>query len=554
MKCWKTNSQVIADLAIIVGAWIMLLTAFLVLGRAGYGTGLMISPMGEDQNWIALLQDGTAGTIANNFWKIDGRNPLSPWFYIAARPLILRIANGLALLQYAAGLSLGLATYALLRLLAGRGGRWLAVFTTVIVVVNQANAYFDHIIWSFQLALCFSIASIVFYVLFLRTERRWILAYGISLCFWCLSFYSYTLQSGAVVAIVACQITYIGVIGWRTHLTSGGLSIQQIKGRIPILFDIVPYVVTFIIFLLTWITAVPPGGGFPYVFSFARLISSLQAGIFHQDIILMFQVTKLSHFAAWYAVIGLLLAASLTGLICRVVPRSKEPGACRYFFIALVVVSIALPTLLVESGGADWPPGSRWRMIYQMTTPVLMLSITGFVLASFPTRFNQPILTIAAFAILVTSLVFSLAYNERQVSLTNSERVVREAMREAIAERSTESNAGPLFVLLEVDDTFQWLPYESLRRSYMKSWFPGANVEYRILASSGYLPSNPTRLAFKPQGIVAVGDSTEFPYDRVVLLQASGKSVSRSYRISRQEVISHYGDWQVSRDTIDLKK
>lgn len=553
MNRLRADYQVLVDWAIIGGAWLVLLLMFLLLGRAGYGTGLGIATMGEDQNWIALLQDGKPRLTANYFWKVDGRNPLSPWVYILARPLIYSFTNGLALLQYVIGLLLALATYVLLKLLAGPGGRWFAVSTSTIVAVNQANAYFDHIIWSFQLALCFSILSIAFYIVFLQAERRSILAYGASLCFWSMSLYTYTLQSGAIVAIAICQLIYFGAMARKAKLRSGRLSIRSLGPCFRVFFDIVPFVVTFIIFLLTWVTTTPAAEGFPYSFSVARLISSLQAGLFHQDISLLIQVAQLSPFVIFYVAVSALLAASLTYLITLSTPRARDISALRYVAMIFVVLSIALPTLLVESGGAEWPPGSRWRMIYQMTTPVLMLAIAGAVLSRLRLRFNHLILAMVSFFLLFTSLTFSFAYNERQVSLTRSEAMVRGAMHEVIVERGAERAVQPLFFVLQMEDSFQWLASEPLRSIYMKTWFPGTNVEYRILASNRYVPLNPTRLTFNEQGVEVVGENRRVPYEQVVLLHASEKSVTRRFNISRQDVTSHNGEWQLQTETIDLR-
>ena len=117
------RSQLFADLAIIFGAWATLIAVYLLMGRAGYGTGLAVTTMGEDQNWIALLRGESPHAIANNFWRIDGRNPLSPWLYIFAKPLILSVTNGIALLQSGVGLWLAIATYLLPRVLSPPAGR-----------------------------------------------------------------------------------------------------------------------------------------------------------------------------------------------------------------------------------------------------------------------------------------------------------------------------------------------------------------------------------------------------------------------------------------------
>lgn len=553
MKFPKTNYSVLIDLAIIGGAWLSLLILFPLLGRAGYGTGLGIATMGEDQNWVALLQEKSPHQIANNFWRIDGRNPLSPWFYILARPLISFSTNGLALLQYMVGLLLAVATYALLKVVLDNGGRWFAVSASTIVAVNQANAYFDHIIWNFQLALCFTVLSILFYVLFLSTDRRSSTAYGTSLCFWCASFYTYTLQSGAIVAIAICQLFYLAKKVQQNNSMHEAPSLQLLKSHALVILDIVPYVVVFIVFLLTWATTTPTGGGFQYAFSIARFISSLQAAIFHEDIGLMFRVWQLSPFGLSYLVVAGFVAAALTVLIALTASTAPELPTVRYFGVILLIFAVALPTLIVESVGADWPPGSRWRMIYRVTTPVLILGIAGAITSLLRVRYRPLILAAISFCLLFGSLTFSLVYNERQVALSRSEAMVRSAMHAVITERQGVRDVQPILFLVAIDDSFQWLATESLRGTYMRSWFPGLPVEYRILASPRYIPSNPSRIVFDTLGVGMLSARERVPYERVVLLHASGKSVTRRLIISRQEVTSHNAEWQLPYETISLQ-
>ena len=553
-KFRKMDSRAFVDVALIGGAWFSLLLSFVVLGRLGYGTGLQVATMGEDQNWVALLNLAKASETAQSFWKIDGRNPLSPWFYIAVRPIILHFGSGLALVQQVVSLLLGVATYALLTLLLGRNGRLFAVTASTIVAVNQANAYFDHIIWNFQLALCFSILSVASYILFLRTKRQGILYFSLALCCWCLAFQTYTLQSGAIVAIASCQLFYLGAVAWKARYAYRELSVALITRRFPVLFDLLPFALTYVLFLLVWITTSPGGGAIPYAFSFKRFLASLQAGMLHEDVLLFYKVALISPSVIAYACVAVGLACVIMLLIAKFSSETKEVAPIRYGAVVAIVLSLALPTILIEAGGAAWPPGSRWRMIYEFTTPVMMLCIAGLVLSVFRPRLRRILTLFFSFILLSISLVFSLVYNERQLALTRSEAMVRKSMSEAISERRTiEDDLKPLFFILELDDSFEWLASESLRSVYMRTWFPGRNVEYRVLPSKRYLLPNPTRLTFSEQGLKAAGSDATFPFARVVLLHGSGKSVTRRSSISRDEVIAHNGNWELSRESVELR-
>jgi hypothetical protein len=180
VKTSKFRANVLTDVLVIVGIWFGLIALFFLLGRAGFGVGLLVPTLGEDQNWVALLHDRTSHEIANGFWNLDGRNPLSPWFYILAKPII-GLQGGISILHYLVSLLLSLATYALLYLIMRGHARWYVLSASAIVAVNQSNAYFDHIIWNFQVALSCTLLAISSYLYFLDSERRSVWAYGSSL-------------------------------------------------------------------------------------------------------------------------------------------------------------------------------------------------------------------------------------------------------------------------------------------------------------------------------------------------------------------------------------
>ena len=100
-----------SDSAFILAALAALLLIIATLGALGFGVGFDVFPIGEDNNWIDMLQRGRGAEAARLFWAIDHRNPLSPWWYIAARPIILGFDAGLLALRYAIAALLAFAAY-----------------------------------------------------------------------------------------------------------------------------------------------------------------------------------------------------------------------------------------------------------------------------------------------------------------------------------------------------------------------------------------------------------------------------------------------------------
>lgn len=545
----RNSERLVTDVAVIFAVWLALMATFLLLGRAGYGTGLLVPALGEDQNWMVLLQAPSVHDVANGFWKLDGRNPLSPWLYILARPLI-ELPGGISILHHLVSLVLGLATYALLRILLRGQHRWYVLSVSAVVVVNQSNAYFDHIIWNFQLALACTLLAISAFIHFLDSDRRAVWAYGMSLVLWCAAFETYTLQSGAIVAI-GLITSHRRLKRYAQGLPAGRTKL--LRGLLSDLVDLAPFALLFFMFIMVWTTATPAGAGFAYKFALNRLVSSVGAGIAHPDLRLMFQVLALSSFAVVYVSVSIVFALAGTVLIGMASGIGHERSVTneRILLTIAILVAIALPTIILEAGGADWPPGSRWRMIYQVTMPALLMSLVLIGVSSVRGRFANWVSGFGLFALLTVSVSFSLAHKERQVALARTETKVRLAIQDAL---SSFSEPRPkLFVLLQTESSSFWFASEPLRGIYMRAWFPGAKIEYRVLADPAHVGSNPTRAVFAAEGLTFAGtDDAPVPYRQVVLLHVSRDRVSRRFDLSREDAINHNGEWQLGADRITL--
>src|SRR5262249_43334721 len=133
---------------------LMSLAGFLLLigglGILGFSVGFKIGPIGEDYNWIDMLQRGRGAEAARLLWAYDPRNPLSPWWYIGARSLILSFDAGLLTLRYTLAAVLAFSSYLLVISVAGLRARPFALGLAVLIIFWMANRYTDQIIWNFQ--------------------------------------------------------------------------------------------------------------------------------------------------------------------------------------------------------------------------------------------------------------------------------------------------------------------------------------------------------------------------------------------------------------------
>src|SRR5208337_4079443 len=143
----------------------------------------------------------TGAEAAQLQWALDYRNPLSPWWYIATRGLILSFDAGLLVLRYTIAAVLAFSSYLLVITVAGCRARAFALALAVLIIFWMANRYTEQIIWNFQGALAVSILSVVAYARFIAMARRPYPLYALSVILWFLAFTTYTIQCGAVVAI-----------------------------------------------------------------------------------------------------------------------------------------------------------------------------------------------------------------------------------------------------------------------------------------------------------------------------------------------------------------
>src|SRR4029078_10919788 len=121
----------------------MLIVVMALLGYFGLIVGFDVSWIGEDNTWIDILRRGEGSEAARISWAIDNRNPLSPWWYIVARPVILGFDNGLLLLRYAMALVLALSAYYMVLMVAGNRSRSFALGLAITIVLWMASRYSD---------------------------------------------------------------------------------------------------------------------------------------------------------------------------------------------------------------------------------------------------------------------------------------------------------------------------------------------------------------------------------------------------------------------------
>ena len=207
-RSMSARRVIASDCALIVGAWLAFLVILAMLQWLGQGVGFDVWPMGEDRLGVWAIQQPSAGSAASLTWQqLDDRNPLSPWWYVLFRTLILDLDCGLLLLRYAVGLGLALISYAFVVSVGGLRSRPFALGLGIVVALFMANGYTEQVYWDREIALICSLASVTLYAGFVGSGRQDYPCYAFSLVLWFLAFTTYTVQCGAILAVAYLAFT-----------------------------------------------------------------------------------------------------------------------------------------------------------------------------------------------------------------------------------------------------------------------------------------------------------------------------------------------------------
>lgn len=549
MSIFVSNRKVLADLAIIFLAWASFLSLLLLLQKYGLTAGFDVWPIGEDRVWVDILRRGEGGAAAGLFWHINDRNPLSPWWYIAFRAVILNFDAGLILIRYLVGLGLALTTYMLLLELAGRKSRFFALGVALVVALFMPNGYIDQVYWNFQGALVASLICVLLYVRFLKRGRCDYGLFGLSLVFWFFAIASYTVQCGAIAAIGYLSLT-------SSNVNPGERSIKYSSKLITMIVDIAPYAALFGIFLLIWQTTMVNPSAYTFVPNASKLVSSLGKGIWHNET--LWWLNWAIHSPNWMIYAQCAVIAAILSFV--VVLRSSwgssvgsgYPIGARGLLDSFIVVAcLAAPTVVVETVGAYWLPGWRWRMVYQLTTPIVYLglsaSVVRFTTGSVKARqvlWSGAVGIAAGFA-----LFMSLGHNRVQVDTTRNEKLVRDAVAWAAAQDLAVGKTPPLQYLIKTDPQFWWPASDLLSDVYARTWFQRSDISFRIIPR---YPGPEEHKAIWPIKFLANEDgvaNARIPgisvgYEQLGVLAVADDRVRRLFQVAAAEFAGFQIEWR----------
>ena len=438
-----------------------------MLQALGFEFGFNIWPIGEFRNWLEFLQDGPQFGAAKLFWAIDHRNALSPWWYIAARPLIDTFSAAPLMLHLLAGLFVG--TFAYLLLAELTRSRSFALSVGMLSALFLPNVYRDEVIWNFIGALGCTLISIWFFALFCN-DRRNAGCLAASYIAWFVAISTYTIQIGAMGAVffVSLRERYL-VTPWP-------------RGIVGALGDVLPYAALLALYGMLWITTSPLGvpTAFHLQFSYDAFAKSALFGIWNQHYYF---------FWMWLVIAGPLLMTVVFGILVVTMFMLLYPLRSRDYarptpqslgFALLIGLCIAGPTIWLESMSDVWTPGTRWPMLMQFWAPFVFCLLAFTAMSAVPNRFWSPLWKAvtacgAAFVILLV-----LGFNRTQVVNARQERAFFAELQSFVTQDRLSGAKFPRHYLIQLAEPAPFLPVSQLADRYAHTIL-GRDVTFRVV-------------------------------------------------------------------------
>jgi hypothetical protein len=414
----RTRSQT-RIVAVLAAAWAIEIALLLVIQLAGGPLGLAVHPTGEDRVWMDLLSRPPMETF-KAWWAIASRNPLAPWWYEAASPLIAAFAGGLYFARKLLDLALAVSAALLVDELNQGRRRVFALACGLLVLLWNFSHYVEQILFVMLIALALSLLSVYFYARYLNARRMASEQLAISLLLFLAALATYSIQSGVPLAVALLGFAY-----GRTGLPRESPDRAAMRN----LTDVALFAVVFVLFTQIWITTSGPTSSF-FKLDVGRFASQIGPSLanfaWHADTTALV-ASLLAHWPVWLTGAAFI---AFTLLFDAVLKRNSQQGAadaaaCRLSFrdpiwlTGLVAVCLVLPTVALEATSTIWFPGSRSRMVQQAFQPLLYLTLT-FGLLSLGGKARRVVRAqaLAAAALCGFAVVVAAEYNRQLVELS----------------------------------------------------------------------------------------------------------------------------------------
>lgn len=391
--------------------WLGFSLSLWLLQKMGFTFGFNILPKGEDWHWVKFINEAKKVDylphVAHQFWAVDGRNPLSPWYWIAISPLVVKSTYSLYFVRCLMDPVLAITMYLLISRLCRQQNPLFAFSVALVTLMWNFFIVFSQLLWVFHCALTFSLCALFFYCRYIdegRKNSEGDLALAL-LCYF-VAIATYTLQAGTLIGIAA-----IGFFRKPYSTKHIQLAIKDTS------FFIILFLLYYLIWNTTtsWLSAVIHAK--PVTFHWQQLLKSIQLFLFHRDYLFFLNLVKRD----WQFTLPVFIILTLGfGKLLSMLTRShsfNEKADIPLGWIAVLLASITVPTLLLESSSDVFVPGTRSPMVSQVFQPLLYISFIFLIVYFIPFQKkvkNNIVILLVAILAAITATV-SLEYNHALV-------------------------------------------------------------------------------------------------------------------------------------------
>jgi hypothetical protein len=192
-------------------------------------------------------------------------------------------------------------------------------------------------------------------------------------------------------------------------------------------------------------------------------------------------------------------------------------------------------------------------MVYQLTTPALLLVVVACLLAiiSRPGSLRVRLWMGAVSFAIGLGVLFALGHNQQQVEFTRNERFIRDSVLRLVSEDFAMGRRGPIQVLLMLDGTGRrkWRSMDVLSPMVARVWLQWDDVSFRLInwipsPSSHWASWWPIRFGPDSEG---VGNAKVWggavPYEQIRILKVDDHGARRLTTADRADFVGWEVDW-----------
>lgn len=407
-----TSSNYIAILGLI---WLTLLAIIGLLQLVGAPFGYKVWALGEDRVWLSLIQNHLDASLVQGWWAINDRNPLSAWWWLAVSSFIRSSDWALHVVRRCCDPVLAICTFLLLDRLGKYKSTAFAFSVAAIVLLWNFSSYYESVLWDMLGALTLTLLTLLFYCRYIDSNRTNANDLVISLLCYLFALGTYTIQSGAIIGIAFLAFFR------NANTTSFPIRLKNTLKETSYFFAL------FFFYNAIWFT-VNRNSNLYYFFQLPLFLKQF----FHSIELFIYPAAYPDFFSKiWHdwSILAILFAwfsafFAFSYLLMTWLPKKINHlnSTVPIGWVCVILLSIALPTMLLEATSNIWLPGTRSLMVQQVWLPLFYVSIIFTFVNFLPLSSKYKIAFIITAALGATGFLLSLDHNHRLVLRTAYQR------------------------------------------------------------------------------------------------------------------------------------